>query len=286
MPGKETIAMRNEYDYLNDVKMDFNCYEQETISEKELTVMKKNIIKPKKIFIAAACIVILTTTAFATGLVGNIIKTISTGYNSFTQIDPNAPHPVPDELKGKIFDEDGNPLDTLSKSGNMYNKDGLKITGEMYAKMLEDAHGTDIIVSYDGPSEDSEVTFQTLEEAERNAVFDVKVPEYLPEGYSVSKIYAYKNDDGTCSGEYLNIVYKNADDKEIIIHERILNENTAFEAGTDGSLEDLTINGRKTVIMHDTSLHFETKDAVSVSINTKGNIPKAELIKMAESIAA
>ena len=59
---------------------------------------------------------------------------------------------------------------------------------------------------------------------------------------------------------------------------------TAFEAGTDGSLEELTVNGRIAALTNDSSLSYETEDNISVTIRTYGNVSKAELVKIAESV--
>ena len=290
MPRKEIIAMKNEYDYLNDVKMDFSCYEEETITEKELKSMKRYTNKRtvKKYLAAAACISLLTvTSAFASGLVGNIIKTIQTGHNSFVQIDSNVPQPLPDELKDKIFNKNGNPVDSITRSefDNIYDADGNKITEEKFAKLIEEATGGLVRVESDKNSaEEAKKNFATIDAAQSNAVFDIKIPEYLPDDYLISRIYTYKEEDGSPSGEYITIVYKNSNDEDITIHERILNENTAFEAGTDGKVEELTINGRTAVIMNESSLNLETEDDVSVGIYTHGNISRAELVKIAESV--
>lgn len=37
--------MKNEFDYLNDVKMDFGMYEEEPISEMEINIMAQNVNK-------------------------------------------------------------------------------------------------------------------------------------------------------------------------------------------------------------------------------------------------
>lgn len=273
--------MRNEYDFLNDVKMDFSCY------EKENDYMERKTRINKKVYIAAACVSVLTiTTVFASGLVNNIIKSVSTGYNNFVQTDPRVPHPVMEELKGKIFDENGNALDSLTHADfdSIYDKDGNKITEEIYAEMIEEATGG-LVEIYDGSDrESSERTVASIEDAENITVFDIKTPDYLPEGYIFSECYGFADENGEMSGEYMNIKYKNESGKEIIIFERILNEDTAFEAGTDGTLDEIDINGRKAVIMNGTSLNFETEDNVSVGISTKGNVSEAELIKIAESI--
>lgn len=282
--------MKNEFDYLNDVKMDFSCYESEIITEKEINNMGKNMNKLrgsvnfKKIIATAACVTIFTvTTAFAAGF---IIKTVKTGYNSFHQIDSTVEQPLMEKLKGKIFDENGNELHSISASDfdNIYDKEGDKITGEIYAKMIEEA--TDGLVEISGKHDlkDREVDFENLKLAEENADFDIKVPEYLPEGYTLARVYTYKDEEGLPSLEYITLVYKNTESKEIIILERILNEDTAFEAGTNGKLEKITINSRIVAIINDISLSYETEDSVSVTINTHGNISKDELVKIAGSV--
>lgn len=254
-------------------------------SENERTVCI--MTHKKKIALVAICAtLVLGITAVASGFGGNIIKIITTGYNSYVQVDPDAPHPLPDELVGKIFDENGVMLESLTKDDidNMYNEKGEKITQEMFADMIEEMTGGLVKESDGSDVEDSKVYFDSLEDAQENAAFDIKTPEYMPEGYVLSTIYAFKDIDGIVSGEYRNIVYKNAEGKEICIFERLLNENTAFEAGTDGSLEEITVNGRKGVIMDGRTLDFETEDNVSVGISTRGNVTRDELIKIAESV--
>lgn len=249
---------------------------------------KIGIMTNKKRFavIAIAAILVLGVTAFAAEYGDNIIKMITTGYNSYVQVDPDAPHPLPDELKGKIFDENGVMLESLTDDDidNMYNVNGEKITQEMFADMIEEMTGGIVKVSDNSDVEDSKVYFDSLEDAQENAAFDIKTPEYMPEGYTLSRIYAFKDSNGLVGGEYRNIEYKNAEGKEIYIYERLLNENTAFEAGTDGTLEEVTVNGRKGVIINGITLDFETEDNVSVGISTRGNVTRDELVKIAESV--
>ena len=214
--------MKNEFDYLNDVKMDFSCYENEVISEGEINNMGKNMnnlrsVNFKKIIATAACVTIFTvTTAFAAGF---IIKTVKTGYNSFHQIDSTAEQPLMEELKGKIFDENGNELYSISASDfdNIYDKEGNKITGEMYAKMIEEATGGLVEISGKHDLKDREVDFENLKLAKENAEFDIKAPEYLPNDYTLDRVYTYKTEEGLPSSEYITLVYKNTDSKEIDI---------------------------------------------------------------------
>ena len=154
----------------------------------------------------------------------------------------------------------------------------------MFAKMIEEATGGLVALSTNHDVKDREFDFDNIELAEENAVFDIKAPEYLPENYTLDRVYTYKDEVGSPSSEYINLIYKNAESKEITIFERTLNEDTAFEAGTDGSLEELTIKGRVAALTNGSSLSYETEDNVCVTINTYGNVSKAELVRMAENI--
>ena len=266
--------MRNEYDYLNDVKMDFTCY------EKERFFMRKRIV-----FIAACVGIFAVSTAFASGFVSNVIKTIKTGYNSFTQVDSSLPQSVPEELKGKLFDENGVPYEKIQNSDfeNLYDKNGNRITEETYAEFIEEAFGGTVKLN-DGKDINKKM-FESLEEAQTVAEFDIKIPEYLPEEYELSEVYTYKDDDGSISGLYITFEYENSQGEKITFHERLLTPETAFEMGTDGTIEEITVNGKIAVMVNDSSIDFETDDSVSVGIYSHGNITKEELIKIAENIS-
>ena len=111
--NKET---RNEFDFLNDVKMDFSDYEIMNLSEMERNKMK-NVNKPHKKFSVgkvsalAACValvVALSQTAMAKDFFSNIISSVSTGHNLFVKTDDsNMKMTLPDEVKGKFYDKDG-----------------------------------------------------------------------------------------------------------------------------------------------------------------------------------
>ena len=68
-----------------------------------------------------------------------------------------------------------------------------------------------------------------------------------------------------------------------MLDERLLNEETAFEAGTDGTIEEISINGHPAVIMDNRSVDFEIGD-VSVGVSGRGVLTRDELIKISESI--
>lgn len=284
--------MKNEFDYLNDVKMDFSIYDEEIISEKEINNMKqkKNM---KKVYILAACIAVMaiSCTAFASGFVSNIIKTISTGYNTFYQTDASKPLELPDELKGKFFDENGVQINSLSQKdlNNLYDEKGNLLDEKDIQKIYSDAFEGEVELAEAGDDYDpaeSEKSYATIEEAQKDAAFAIKVPEYIPEGYSFTRAYAFKDNNGEVkpgSSFYMNLEYTNGD-KKMLVFERLLNEETAYESGTDGKIEELKINGCRAVIMDNASIQWETKDNISVDIAGRGFIGRDELVKIADSV--
>ena len=303
--------MKNEFDYLNDVKMDFSVYTEERLSEKEIRKMKKQVetksagkIRKRVVVAAVAAAVALTGTAFASGLAGNIIKTLSTGHNKFMQIDPNENFTLSDELQGKFFDENGTPLGAMSYADveNLYDADGNKIDADRYAEIIAESYGGEVKTSEDGKvkiyevdggeveltvaggdNHEHEHDFASIDEAKKAANFDIKVPQKLPEGYKLDRVYAYTDEKGNYSGDYMTLKYTNGDN-DIMIFERIINDDTAFESGTNGELEEIKLNGRTAVVEGDNSINWETADDVSVGIYVHGGLTKAEMIKFAKSV--
>lgn len=288
--------MKNEFDYLNDVRVDFSKYTAKTLTEQERVNMKNAIKKGKnksarKYLLLAACIcaVAVTGTAFASGF----LKTITTGYNTYVQ-DTSDVMELPEELKGKLFDGNGIMLDSISKSdmNNIYDENGNKLTERDLTDLYISAMGLEGKVNIDDETntiiedEDtgSEFVYSSLEEARKSSSFNIKVPQYLPEGFIFSRAYTYKEDDGSGSGDYLTIEYTDNKGREISILERTLNEQTKFTMCTDGKIEEITINGMKAVLSNNKNIDFETSDNVSVALYGYKGIDKNELIKTAESI--
>ncbi|MDD6483296.1 MAG: DUF4367 domain-containing protein [Clostridiales bacterium] len=279
--------MKNEFDYLNDVKMDFECYKIQALNGKELSDMKKKITEKKKLnrrrlYAAAACIAVcaLTGTAFASGLMDNIVKIISTGHNTFVQMDPSFAE-LPPELYGKVFDKNGVPLNRISKSdlGHIYDSQGNKLD---FKKLYEDVFGSDVQTAEKYNAEESEAVYASVEEAKQHSSFDIKLAQAVPEGWILSKIYTYKDENGAPSSDYITLEYKNGE-REITVFERNLSKDISFTSGTDGDIEELVINGRPAVLCDGKNLDWESEDNVSVSIASQGNLNRRELIRFAES---
>lgn len=288
--------MKNEYDYLNDVKMDFSVYDDVNISEEEVRKMSK-INKTKKkiskksfaVVVCAAVLFVSTGVAAASGHLERIIKTVTTGNNYFVQMDPDAAHELPEALNGKIYNAEGEALTAVTEKdiNNLYDENGNLLDTESLKKLFNEAfadEGVELGVYNDADMEESKIIYSSLEDAQSDADFDIKIPEYIPDGFEFADAYTFKDENGNTSGLYRNLEYADKNGKKIVLYERFINEETAFVATTNGEIEEIEINGRKTVITDNRNLSFETEDNVSVSILAKDCITKDELIKIAESI--
>ncbi|MDP4132803.1 MAG: DUF4367 domain-containing protein [Bacillota bacterium] len=291
--------MKNEFDYLNDVKMDLSEYEIADLTDLERSKMKNIIKKTRKIKIGkiagiAACVAVVAAfsqTAFAQNLIDNIVKSISTGHNQFLQVDDSKAVNLPDELVGLVFDKNGNSVTSYQKDTQYYDKDGNKITD--FETFIRENIDVTKIETEDGSVKVtfSDKTTDPLKEAKGegypviddekaindNLSFKSKMPTYLPEGFS---FYG-----GVPMGkDYLFVYYKNQDTgKWFVVHERIINENTAFGYATDGTIEETKINGNKAVISDGRSIDWECDD-ISIAVQGRGEISKEDLFKVAKSI--
>ena len=295
--------MRNLYDYLNDVSVDFSLYEEETLTEEERNSMKKAVTGKKtfsrrKMFTAvaaAAVIAALGVTSYATGFIDNIIKSVSTGHNGYIQLSEaygeGKSLELPPELKGLLFDKDGNEAEQFLPNAEYYDADGNKI--DDFAEFFKSKNITKLIledgtveVEFDGGEKDDPlsdvgehtVVVKEMSDLNGKLAFDLKVPESLPEGFDFYG--ATYNDNG---GEYLFLYYMNTKGEWFAIHERLINEDTAYYGSPDGTLEELEINGHTAALMDERSLDWEA-DGISVSIMGRGYIERDELIRMAETM--
>ncbi len=283
--------MKNEFDYLNDVKIDFSQYEITDLTEKERIKMKKanrKRISRGKILALAACIAAVAAfsqTALATDLFGRIVKTVTTGHNSFVQTDmTGVSAPIPKEYRGYLFDENGNEATNYTDGAIYYDRSGNKIED------LEDYLSENVPElkaakekQNDDPLEESKKNgypiIKDINEIDSYLCFKSALPEYLPEGYSFYGATAYGD-------QYLFVYYKNdKTGKYIMVDERILNEETAFSTGTDGKIKETSINGHKAVILDGRSIDWE-QNGISIGIafcHSKIS-QKDELLKIAKSV--
>lgn len=294
--------MRDDLRLLNDIQMDFDEYENIELSELEREIMKQNINKKikskkfnyKKLGAIAACVAVagavISQTAFAQSIVDGIIKSFSTGHNRFMQMEPVKEREVPDGLKGQVFDKDGNPLEVWGSDAEVYMMDengNLVSPSEMknYSYVSED--GTIKVASEwseesEGKIDDSKTVIE--DESQVQQYLSFKMKSLNLDGYEFVKADLYNDENGNPSPDYLMLEYKNtATGKSIFSHQRIINEDTAFEAGTDGDLKEAMVNGNVAVITDNRNIDWEENGA-SYGISAKGELNADELVKAAESM--
>lgn len=251
--------------------------------------MKANF-KSKKGIAMVACIaaVILTgVTAYASGgfeYLQKVIKEVKIGdHSTYTQVENIVTEiDVPENLKGQLFDKNGNVLTKIKSDEMLYNKNGevVFLTGNDNSeiKLVTEAEYNANIKA----QEENYTKIYDLNEATKYFNEDVMLPSYLPEGYKFDRVQFYSDIiSQNEKSDYMIIVYSNGS-TEFEMNLRHMTEETAYFASTDQELEELVINGNKavklgrglTVGIGNVEYTLSTNDVVSMD----------ELVKMAESL--
>ncbi len=297
--------MKNEYDYLNDVRTDFSKYEAMELTDKERREMKKEFKKNKARFswrkcaalaACAAAIAVAAQTGFAQNMVERIINIVQTGHNDVVQTDySEAEETLTHTLKGSIFDKDGNEITSLDGISykDLYDASGNRYDEESLAKLFADKGlvNEDAMIRVSGmPKEkgvipesgDGEEVFTSIEELGSKLSFTLKTPEYMPEGWDFLYCYGFTGDDGAMSGNYAVLVYFDGNE-EFYIHERVINDDTRYTASTVETVTEGMVNGCTAAISeHDVMWE---QDGVSVDlVSGESDITGDVLLKVANSV--
>lgn len=257
-----------------------NLYEADEKDKQEVyaKMKKKQKKQYKKPAIAAACALLIATlpfTSFGGGIVNTVRQAVSpSGRIVVNEDEPAVAIPFPEELKGKVFDKEGNEItdvDVLKKAEHVYSKDGREIVGS----------------NYDEATRTGEVTFEYADEAkstgDKAPVEEIaKKLSFNPlvfsdkYNYVESEIFA---DPGTLS-DYVAFTYEK-DGKTIYIDERVSTPENAYETGGEGKIYEVNVNGVK-VIIQGRDADFE-RDGLLVSISAEG-ADKDDLIAMVKDL--
>ena len=270
---------KNPHDNMSrDLK---NLYAADEKDKREVYVkMKKKQRKQyKKPAIAAACALLIATlpfTSFGGGIVNTVRQAVSpSGRIVVNEDEPAVAIPFPEELKGKVFDKEGNEitdLEVLKKAEHVYSKDGREIVGS----------------NYDDATRTGEVTFEYADEVKKDTGDKAPVKEIAKKlsfnplvfsnkyNYVESEIFA---DPGTLS-DYVSFTYEK-DGKTIYLNERISSPETAYETGGEGKIYEVNVDGVK-VIIQGRDADFE-RDGLLVSISAEG-ADKDDLIAMVKDL--
>ncbi len=221
-------------------------------------------------------------TSFAQNFVEKVVKAISLGHITVIQDDPKIKsYPIPDKLKGKIFDKNGKPLEVFSKGEKIYTANGEEIAGFDFAS-------EEIAITTAQQEEKMEkekyLVIKDPNELNNYTCFNVILPSYLPKGYAFDRAEFYKDEKGVVENtKYINLYFTNKETgKYIFMQQRFADDETAYEAGTDGKIEKIKINGVDAIMSDNRTIDLEA-NGVLYSLHGRG-IAKNELIKIAESI--
>lgn len=265
--------------------------DKEKIYNRSLENMKKyrgedKMKKSKKIIIKAAsfaliCILGVTTmrTSFAQELVDKVVSFISIGHVTVYE-DPvhnkGEVILVPEELKGKIFDKDGNPIEeiTVGNPPAIYTADGEKIA-------FIETETMKIVTDAEVERENNNLVVEDVDKLNDYTCFEVILPKYLPDGYEFDRAEFFRDENEVVENtKYISMYFTNNETEEFIyMQQRFADEETAYETGGQ-KVEKIKINGVD-AILYDNSLDWEDNGVIYM-LNGRG-IPRDELIKTAES---
>ena len=206
----------------------------------------------------------------------------------FAEIDrTDIDYTIPEDFSDEIYDKEGEILEEYPQDFDeyieIYNESGEQLflfqdKGDMVLLTREEH-----MQKTKELRENMTTTFDTLEEAECYFTYDYRKP-ILPMGYQLSKVDIYNDDDGfpQQNTKYMDMYYSNGH-SDIDITLRFMNEETAFQAGGLGELQEVDINGNLGVIIGGKSLDIEI-DGILYMLRKSENISIDELLSIAKSL--
>lgn len=255
-----------------------NQYKGENIIMKS----KRNKLYKRLAGVGIACIVTITLsqTSFAQSFVEKIIKSISLGHVAVIEYEENPEAeiesmPVPETLKGKLFDKNGILIETFTREiDKLYTADGEEIND------FDMKTGAITTVSQ---AKEKVLEVKDANELNKYTCFNVILPSYLPEGYKFDRAEFNKNKAAVVKdSSYINLYFTNKKtEKYIYMQQRFASEGTK-SVSNGNNIEQIKINGVDAIIADGKEIYWEYNDVVYSLTGKK--IGKNELIKIAESI--
>lgn len=245
----------------------------------------KKLSKGKKAGLVAVSVVCALTitmqTTFAKDLVNKIINSLS--LSNITILEDEGykweDRDIPASAIGKVFDEHGNIVEkiTFENQEHLYNSEGEQVLGVepdgtlLTEEVLKQRSGDDTLIVEDASKLDG------------YTCFDIKLPSYLPEGFTFHSANFYKDEDNNgkifdkaCSLNFVN----SKTGKEIYISQNYISEGSAGETSFK-NIEKVKVNGADAIV-GDEGIVWEV-NGIRYLMYTY-DLGKAESIKIAESI--
>ncbi|SCY60125.1 DUF4367 domain-containing protein [Alkaliphilus peptidifermentans] len=255
---------------------------------------KKPAVAIASLFIVG--ILALQTTS-AQNLVQSFVQRISLGNIGAEYLDLRTGEPVPAEYKGKLFDSNGNLIEIMPKTiGELYTAEGEQVIAFVSEDVAKDgiltasrekkwAEANSIIVA-----EDEEESFKITDTSilSQYTCFEVKMPNYLPEGYVFDYAELHPEKEGERLEDIKNrkiislYFTKKGEEGYIYMSQRFNCEETAGEAGAGEKPIKIDINGNPG-IMYDNAVVWTT-EKVNYMLIDCADIGREECQKIARSI--
>lgn len=217
--------------------------------------------------------------SFAEEMLERVLMSVNLGHIEVSQMDASVPPVFPDAWKGKIFDQDGNPVNSFGPMPEaIFNAAGEAIV---------DFDGDQLITLSEQEQREKEEAahkFAVKEPAEldKYALFKVKLPDYLPEGFAFDHGEFFKGEEGV-NGQVIELFFSSKEKgKRIWMQLRLANEDNAFAMSTEGTVEQVKVKGTDAVLVSGRGLDWEA-NGVLYGLSTRG-LDRAEVMKIAESI--
>lgn len=227
---------------------------------------KRKIKISYKIAIAAALLIFVTPfTNFGQELIITV-KTliipsgkISVTEEKFNYKGEDLSYAVPNELKGKVFDKEGNQLTSIKRGEKFYNDKGEEVTGVG----IDEKSGSMKI--YTESIENSEYEFfDSIDDYKKELSFN---PLVLGGEYKFIRGEKFIGTEG--KSEYATLVYNSSNNRKITIFERASSPENAYSMSSEDKIQELNIHGVKIIYIEKGIFEFE-RDGLLVSINAKG----------------
>ncbi|WP_101773622.1 hypothetical protein [Peptostreptococcus faecalis] len=230
--------------------------------------------------VAAVCIVIGAGVPIATGKdILTVVKEVQAGRLSVEEVKEEVDTSklqvaLPEELKGKVFDKDGNVVEKFSKEleGKIYDSHGKLIRGFGF-----DDQSDKYVIRTEESYKEMKATFATLEEALKHLKFTPKVLE----GFKVDKVELIKG-DGEISNEYSTVYLSKGADK-IRIEERVASEDNAYSIDGD-DVKKVRVNGKEAILIDDKNVEIDNGDTF-IGVYAKDSSYRGDkLVKLCETL--
>lgn len=156
---------------------------QEAQQMKIKTQWKRPAMVMASLLVAGALSISFVKPSFAQELMGRVLQSINLGNIIAHEMDAAQLPDFPKEWEGKLFDKDGNVITSDSqKVDEIYNAAGEQIVN---------FDGDKLITKSEQEQRDKEaaeriVAVKSRAELDQYAMFKVKLPEYLPEGFALT----------------------------------------------------------------------------------------------------